>query len=131
MQFAEAFNKLGYKLTFPRTDWSAETATGVCISLWRSEIDWKALSFDTRVSAGVPATWNPAGNNKRKRHLAVALERFAGWVDVVVVDGVPGEGVSNATPWNQRDRKGLRWRVLSLDEEVGHFAVQALPFTSG
>jgi hypothetical protein len=127
MRFSEAFNKLGYELPVPRTDWSAESSTGICISLWRSEIDWSDLSFDTRVNAGSPTTWNPAGNNKRKRHLAEALKRFDGWVDVVVVDGIPGKGVTNATPWNPKERKGLKWRVLSCDDDVGHFVARAFP----
>lgn len=126
MKFSEAFNKMGYTLPFPRTDWSASNANGVCLSLWRSEIDWKSLSFDTRVNAGPPQTWNPAGNNKRKLHLAEALAQFDGWIDVVVVDGVPGEGVDKATPWTPEERRGLKWRVSSFDNDVGHFACAAV-----
>src|SRR4028119_2351444 len=124
MRFAEAFNKLGYTLRVPRTDWSAESPAGICISLWRSEIDWDDLSFDTRVNAGPPSTWNAAGNNKRKRHLAAALDQFGGWVDVVIVDGAPGEGVLKATPWLPKERRGLKWRVSWLDADVGHFVAR-------
>lgn len=126
MQFAEAFKRLGYKLAVPRTDWSAESETGVCLSLWRSEIDWKSLTMDTRVHAGPPSTWNAAGNNKRKRHLATALERHAGWIDVVVVDGVPGKGVTRATPWNPAERQGLRWQVSEFESVIGHFTAKAV-----
>jgi hypothetical protein len=126
MKFAEAFNRLGYRLEVPRLDWSAQNDDGVCLSLWRSEINWKDLSFDTRVDAGPPATWNAAGNNKRMRHLSTALAKFDGWVDVVVVDGVPGEGVNNATPWNPEDRQGRRWRVSNFDDLTGHFAARAV-----
>lgn len=126
MKFSEAFNRLGYQLDTPRLDWSAANENGVCISLWRTEIDWKNLSFDTRTGAGHPSTWYPAGNNKRKRHLATALQEHDGWVDVVVVDGVPGEGVHKAAPWIPQERRGLKWRVLELDSNVGHFSARAL-----
>lgn len=126
MKFTDAFSRLGYHLPVPRTDWSAENETGICLSLWRSEIDWKSLSTDTRIHAGPPDTWNPAGNNKRRRHLAAALERYGGWVDVVIVDGIPGEGVDNATPWNPRERRGLRWQVYDFEPGVGHFAARAI-----
>lgn len=125
MKFTDAFGRLGYHLPVPRTDWSAENETGICLSLWRSEIDWKSLSTDTRIHAGHPSTWNSAGNNKRKRHLAVALERYGGWVDVVIVDGIPGQGVDNATPWNPQERRGLRWQVYDFEPRVGHFAARA------
>lgn len=126
MRYSEAFNRLGYKLDIPRLDWSAANETGVCISLWRSEMDWKNLSFDTHVNAGPLSTWNPAGNNKRKRHLAEALAKHDGWIDVVIVDGIPGQGVDKATPWLPKERKGLRWRVFEFDPEVGHFVTRAV-----
>jgi hypothetical protein len=126
MKYSEAFNRLGYKLDVPRLDWSAANETGVCISLWRSEIDWPKLSIDSRVDCGPVSTWNPAGNNKRKRHLNKALSEHDGWVDVVVVDGVPGEGVDKATPWLPKERRNLRWRVLSFDPEIGHFVARAM-----
>jgi hypothetical protein len=127
MKFSEAFNKLGYKLAVPRTDWSASNDAGVCLSLWRSEIDWKSLSFETRLHAGPPDTWNAAGNNKRMRHLTSAIEHFSGWVDVVVVDGDPGHGITNATPWSPATRKGLKWRVTWFDYNLGHFSAAAQP----
>lgn len=127
MKFGEAFSKLGYQLDTPRLDWSAVNDTGVCISLWRSEIDWPALSFDTRINAGPPSTWNPAGNNKRKRHLARAVQEHSGWVDVVIVDGIPGEGVDKASPWISKEREGRKWRVLEFEPELGHFKAVASP----
>lgn len=126
MRFSEAFSRLGYQLSSPRTDWSAESATGICISLWRSEIDWKSFRMDTRVNAGPPETWNAAGNNKRIRHLATAILEFDGWVDVVIVDGTPGEGVKKANPWVTAERKGLRWHVSEFEPNVGHFLARAI-----
>jgi hypothetical protein len=126
MKFSEAFRKLGYEVEFPRLDWSALNENGVCLSLWRSEIDWKSLSFDTRVNAGPISTWNPAGANKRKRHLKKAMEDHDAWIDVVVVDGIPGEGVDKATPWMPKDRRGLRWRVFDFDPDAGHFVAKAV-----
>lgn len=126
MKYGEAFRKLGYQLEAPRLDWSAANDQGVCITLWRSEIDWPKLKMDSRVDAGPVSTWNMAGNNKRKRHLTTALQEHNGWLDVVIVDGVPGHGVDKATPWYPTERKGLRWRVSDLDLGTGHFTVQAL-----
>lgn len=126
MKYGEAFEKLGYRLETPRLDWSAVNEQGVCISLWRTEIDWPSLSFDSRVNCGPVSTWNPAGNNKRKRHLQAALDQHDGWVDVVVVDGVPGKGVDKASPWIPTERKGLRWRILEFDPDEGHFRAGAM-----
>lgn len=126
MRYADAFAKLGYLLEAPRQDWSASNDSGVCLSLWRSEIDWKSLSFDTRVNAGPVETWNVAGRNKRRRHLAQAIAHHGGWIDVVVVDGVPGEGVDNASPWMVKERQGRRWKVVDLDPEIGHFKTVAM-----
>ena len=59
-----------------------------------------------------------------RRDLTIASQRFDGWIDVVVVDGVPGEGVDEATPWLPANRQGLRWRVVAFDEESGHFRAE-------
>lgn len=126
MKFSEAFNRLGYKLEVPRLDWSATNENGVCISLWRSEIDWSSLSIDTRVNCGPVSTWNAAGSNKRKRHLEKALREHDGWIDMIVVDGVPGEGVDKATPWNPEERRGLRWRLFEFESPIGHFKARAV-----
>lgn len=127
MRFTEAFAKLGYKVAAPRTDWSASSEAGVCLSLWRTEIDWPSLTFDTEINANPPETWNAAGNNRRKLHVAEALERHNGWIDVVVVDGIPGDGVEDANPWNVRQRMGRRWRILDFEPTVGHFKAAAVP----
>jgi len=100
--------------------------TGVCIILWRTEIDWKNRKFDTREDAGPTETWNIAGANQRKRDLVVAMGEFEGWIDVVVVDGIPGEGVDNATPWAPNERQGLRWRLTEFDETSGHFRAEMM-----
>ena len=124
MGYKEAFAKLGYDLKNPRQHWSCASDIGVCLSLWRTEIDWTARKMDTREDAGPVDTWNPAGANQRKRDLAVAMADFGGWIDVVVVDGIPGKGVNNATPWNPAEREGLRWRVTEFDEVSGHFRAE-------
>jgi len=124
MQYSQAFAKLGYTLVAPRQDWSAEREDGVCITLWRSEIDWKTLTMDSRVHGGPLEQWsNLPGNAKRIRHARRALAEFV--VDVIVVDGVPGQGVIDATPWNAKDRKDIVWRVTELDEATGHIRMEA------
>lgn len=127
MRYAEAFKKLGYNLQLPRLHWTASSDKGVCISLWRSEIDWPNRKFDTREDANPPATWNAAGANQRRENLRKAVNDFGGWVDVVVVDGVPGQKVRNATPWSPEERSGLFWRVVSFDEATGHFRAEMTP----
>jgi hypothetical protein len=126
MRYAEAFKKLGYDLANPRQHWSCAGPHGVCLSLWRSEIDWKNRKFDTREDAGPVDTWNAAGANQRIHDLALVRNHFGNWIDVVVVDGVPGEGVDNATPWHPKQRQGLRWRVVWFDEETGHFRAELM-----
>src|SRR3546814_13328446 len=81
MQYGEAFTKLGYALTAPRQDWSAERDDGVCITLWRTEIDWKTLTMDSRVRGGPLGDWSGLpGNAKRIRHAKRALDAFGGTV---------------------------------------------------
>jgi hypothetical protein len=71
-------------------------------------------------------TWNAAGAKQRIRDLAWARDWFHNWIDVVVVDGNPGEGVENATPWHPEQRQGLRWRIVWFDEETGHFRAELM-----
>lgn len=127
MRYGEAFSKLGYKLGAPRQDWSAERDDGICISLWRTEIDWKLLSMDSKINGGPLEEWSKLpGNKTRIRHAHRAINEFDGVVDVVIVDGVPGNGVTNATPWVPSDRKGLRWKITSLDPLTGHIRLEAV-----
>jgi hypothetical protein len=123
MRYAEAFKKLGYDLPNPRQHWSCSSDEGVCLSLWRTEIDWKGRKFDTREDAGPTETWNAAGANQSLRDLIIARDDFDGWIDVVVVDGIPGEGVEKATPWRS-DQRGQRWRLVDFDEATGHFRAE-------
>jgi hypothetical protein len=128
MQFVEAFNALGFSLANQRQDWSAENESGICISLWTKETDWTALVMDTRIHAGDLAIWkHKPGNAKRAKHARRALEEFGGWVDVVKIDGVPGESYGHATPWNPEERKGFQWKVTYLDDETGHLRLEASP----
>jgi hypothetical protein len=126
MQYGEAFAKLGYNLQVPRQDWSAEKEDGICITLWRSEIDWKSLVMDSRIHGGPNEIWaGLPGNPKRIRHANRALAEFGGFVDVIVVDGIPGNGVTKATPWQPSERKGLQWTITFLDDLTGHIRLEA------
>jgi hypothetical protein len=129
MQYGEAFKKLGYSLLAPRTDWSAENSSGVCLTLWRNEIDWKSrpLSMDSRTRAGRLEEWtSKPGNARRRTHLQSALDNYDGWVDAIAVDGSSSGGVEKASIWQPAERDGLRWKVTYYDPETGHFAVQAI-----
>ncbi len=126
MQFVEAFSKSGYKIAAQRSDWSAERADGICISIWKALVDWKVLSLDTRISDTDLEDWGyKPGNRKRIRHAARALREFDGWIDAVMIDGVPGGNYGSAIPWTPSERQGLRWRIVYLDEETGHIRIEA------
>jgi hypothetical protein len=126
MQFVQAFEALGYSIENQRQDWSAEKLDGVCLSLWSKETDWKLLMMDTRLHGSEPSLWqHKPGNKKRLRHACRALDDFDGWIDVVKIDGVPGEGYGSASPWRPSDRKGLKWRIVDLDEVTGDLRLEA------
>lgn len=127
MQFVEAFERLGYHVEAPRTDWTAEKPDGVCISLWRKEMGTRdgLLWMDTHVHADPIEGWgDKPGNAKRIRHLRRALSEFAGEVDVIIVSGEPGVSYGTAQPWiAEGGRAGTFWQIVSFDESTGHFAV--------
>lgn len=129
MTFTDAFAKLGYRLSSPRTDWSAEKPDGVCLSLWAKEMRnlSPGLAFDTRRDAQPIETWNHKhGHKRRLPHLARAVSAFDGYIDVVVVSGTPGEGHGDANPWLPETRNGYPWRVMFFDPLTGHFAAQTV-----
>ena len=127
MKFTEAFEELGYSLSAPRTDWSAQSSTGVCISLWKKEMDIRdgLLWMNTRVHATALEDWRTrAGNQKRIQHLRQALDDQDGRVDVVIVSGTPGDSYGTAQPWvAEGARAGTWWQVTELDDATGHFEV--------
>lgn len=126
MQFVEAFKALGYRVPAPRTDWSADKADGICLSVWSKEVDWQTFVMDTVTNGGPIELWgHKAGNKKRIKHLRRALEEFDGWIDVVLVQGTPGESYKSASAWVCSDRKNSRWRVTFLEDETGHFRIEA------
>ena len=127
MQYSEAFKSLGYILDNPRQDWTAASPDGVCITLWTKEIRGAGpkMHYDSREYSGPLEDWiDKPGNKKRIVHLSQALGEFDGWIDVVRVDGVPGESYGDAEPWNPTARKGFKWRVTSLDSATGHFRTE-------
>lgn len=128
MKFTTAFEALGYKVSNPRQHWSAENATGICITLWRKEMGFANGRpwVDTTVHAEDNAGWrDKPGNRKRLEHLRRALMEFDGFVDVVIVHGVPGRGYEDADPWRPALRGG-RWRVTAVDEDNGQFAASVV-----
>ena len=126
MKFTGAFEALGYVVESPRQDWSAISPTGVCITLWQKELrsDQGLPWFDTREHGDPYDVWkDKPGNNKRKKHLQEALSKFGGKVDVIIVNGLPGQGYGDAHPWFESDRKAY-WHVDFFDSETGHLAVR-------
>lgn len=127
MLFTEAFRALGYEVLVPRTDWSADSASGVCLSLWAKEIKYSGgvCTFDTRRDAQPIGTWNrKPGFKRRFEHLVRAVEEFDSAVDAIVVSGTPGGSYEDATPWRPEERKGMKWFVTALDRESGQFAAE-------
>ncbi|MCB2130483.1 MAG: hypothetical protein KDE03_15795 [Rhodobacteraceae bacterium] len=129
MQYVEAFNALGYDVPNPRQDWSAEKAGGVCITLWKSEVQWVPTPphLDLWAKAGPGTTdWETLpGHKKRTGHLARAVSEFDGWVDVIIVTGTPGKGYGNADPWLPEKRANHGWRIQKFDKTTGFFSVVA------
>jgi hypothetical protein len=126
MKFVEAFNSLGYDVPAWRTDWSAEKADGICLSLWTRETDWNSLVMDTRTHAGDIHKWGAKpGNKKRIGHARRALDEFDGWVDIVKIEGVPGESYGSASPWRPDERHGKQWRITFLDDSTGDLRLEA------
>jgi hypothetical protein len=129
MRFVEAFKSLGYDLSSPRQDWSAEKVDGVCITLWKEEVDRKPPPprFD------LCNHWDPAandwqhlqGHSKRLRHLNRAVSELDGWADMIIVGGKPGEGYETADPWLPNQRLNHGWRITKFDNETGFFAASA------
>ena len=129
MRYVEAFNKLGYQVPAPRTDWTAENADGICLTLWKSEVCWTpsppSMDLFKMYEPGTNAWEKLPGHTKRTRHLSRAWNEFDGKVDVVLVAGIPGEGVTNADPWVANQRNGYGWRLTKFDSGTGFFAVVA------
>ncbi|MBI1686777.1 hypothetical protein [Caulobacter hibisci] len=127
MNFSNAFQALGYIITQPRTDWSAMSPGGVCISIWRDEIHRSGdglFVFDTQLHGRDHDLWKrKPGNRKRIGHLARVMAELGGAVDVVIVHGTPGGRVTSADPWDV-ERRGARWRVVSFDPGSGHYRAE-------
>jgi hypothetical protein len=131
--FTEAFARLGYSVSSPRQDWSAANERGVCLSLWTAEMGYENGRpwVDTQIHAGPHEIWaNKHGNKLRISHIQKAVDEFDRYVDVVLVQGIPGEGVDQAEPWIPGQRRGYRWRVINFDRNTGHFRAEAVPYQS-
>lgn len=127
MKFTEAFETLGYELANHQTDWSAEADHGVCITVWKCEIDrtsgMPAYELDLTGAEIGPDRWTKnIGQRKRVKHLARAWDEFDRRVDVVLLGGQPGHGYGSADPWNVALRGG-QWIVNKLDRNTGEFRV--------
>ena len=138
-----AYREQGYNdlWSSPRSpDWTAVKKDGVCISLWLEELgctldEVKAgTRLNTRISSNLKDL-NPRQkilNLKRIKHMKMALEQYGGLVDVVLLEGIVGGGVTNAIP-----DKGRKWKILKLEEEEdaegvrGHFIVECLGAEEG
>ena len=126
MQYVEAFNKLGYSVEAPRSDWSAQNDEGVCITIWQKE---------RMVKDGLPyldmwelhpngGEWmQKPGHQKRTLHLQNAVTNYDGRIDVIFVTGEPGESYKSANPWLTSER-GFGWIISKFDQESGYFRAE-------
>ena len=127
MKFTEAFESLGYNVESPRQDWSAVSEHGVCITIWQKEMAWDhgVPYLDSRIHGNPHQEWAAKpGNHKRIRHLSQAMQNFNGKVDVVIVNGTPGQSYEDAHPWVASERKAY-WQIEFFDPETGHFVARA------
>lgn len=128
MQYSAAFEALGYSLDNVRQDWSAENATGVCVTIWKRQMNWDEMSYDTRQHKTKSEIWQAKlGNRKRVAHAKRALEDFEGWIDAILISGEPGVSYEDAQLWVPSEKGGKRWRVVFLDEASGHLRLEARP----
>lgn len=126
MKFAEAYKKLGYRLDNHQTDWSAEKADGVCISIWKKLANWKSSPpyFDCfEVWPEEEPGSHKNGHKKRRRHIRRAFDELDGFVDVVLLSGTYGEGYEDAEPW---ERPGGRWKITRFDSSNGKFRAEVV-----
>jgi hypothetical protein len=131
MLYTEAFKALGYSLRDIRNDWTASKPDGVCITIWEREIEPNAgRHLNTKLDCGPHERWkDKRGNKRRIEHISRAMAEFDGFVDVILVSGIPDKGYGDATPWKPL-REGEHWRITFFEPETGHFfasVVQANP----
>jgi hypothetical protein len=129
--YSKAFRALGYRLESVRQDWSAANETGVCLSLWSSEMRWidGVPEMDSRIDADPIEQWNrKPGHRRRIEHLKTAWEQFDRWIDVVIRQGSPRDDRPMSNPWVAQRRDNYRWRLTFFDPETGHFAARAEKF---
>ena len=125
--YVQSFRHLGYELPF-NLDYAAFGDKGVCISLWRREIDRRGNApFDTRLHADDTGLWKKGPTAKRTRLLCKAMVQHEGWVDAVVRDDRGGRKGAPSQPWNVAENGGLKWRLLDVTPE-GHFVADLQRF---
>jgi len=129
MQYVEAFKSLGYDVPNPRQDWSAEKDDGICITLWKCEVRWSPppprLDVWQLATPGTTDWEGKPGHKKRTHHLERAVSEFDRWIDAIIVDGKPDQGVRSAHPWKPEQRKNHGWRIREFDRATGWFSVAA------
>ncbi|MGV7121660.1 hypothetical protein [Sphingopyxis sp. 550A] len=126
MLYSAAFKELGYRLENVRQDWSAENSTGVCITIWKRQMNWDDLSYDTRLHKSSIDNWgSKSGNKRRLVHAERAIEEFDGWIDAILISGEPGVSYEDAQIWVPSEKSGKRWRVVYIDMATGHLRLEA------
>jgi hypothetical protein len=133
MKFGEAYKSIGYTLDNVQTDWSAlEEGRGVAISIWWAEVRMESgrpvFSTKDLKRDDTPATDARLGSRKRIKHLQKAWNEFGGWVDAIILTGVPSEGYGSAEPWDPA-KCGGQWRIRRPEEDSGHFLVELVALT--
>ena len=128
--YAASYRELGYELRFNQ-EWSAEKSDGVCISLWVSELqNMNSDVYDTEQHAKPLETWTKSMNTKRIPMLLKALHSHEGWVDAVIRDDTNGRTDAPTKPWMLSEQGGLKWKLIDVDKDTGHFKAVKKLYTS-
>lgn len=130
MQYEKAFRRLGYSLDNVRQDWSAEKADGVCVTLWKKEVNWRSKPpyvdlWELHPDGG---DWESLpGHRKRTAHISKAMDDHGGHVDAIIVTGEPGESYGTAHVWEPEERQDHTWRITKFNCATGYFRAEATP----
>lgn len=126
MQYKAAFESMGYKLASIRNDWTAAKVDGICVTIWKREIDWTEMLMDSRLHGGPVENWgHKPGNKRRISHARRAIDEFDGWVDAILISGKPGISYEDAQPWLPWEKGGRHRRIAFLDDTSGHIRLES------
>jgi len=137
MSKTEAFNALGYDYEATRGVWTAEKADAVLVTLWQRTIRWdrdergaflyvdlNELLEDGCWGERIKALPDNPRHLTRAGHLRRVLREDAK-LDVVILLGPVDNATGKSLVWRDEENEGLTWRVVRVDDDTGHYRVEA------